>query len=745
MRALTLPLLALAILLGSVEAHPATAEMVDASTPSPDCPALSGRVVDSSDRPIADAEVTVGSFAGRTDPDGRFEIGAEAPGPELRVDATGFGPWRRWVTCAERDEDLRIVLEPRELLRGRLLGADDTPVEKATLLLESSPQPGQLRRTPIQLELREGGFRAVLPAPGAYDVSFLVPGWRRLLAGNHFVSPATEIDLGSLVLDPGAVIEASFFDRETAAPVAGVRAEVLAAGHGRFWFLARGESFRGASGATGELRLGGLPAGRYALRYAAPGGQQGQRMVSLAEGERVDFGATWVGAGTDLVGRLSFRDGTPARGQVVELHDPAAEITVSFAETVSDQEGRFRIAALEPGEYLLRVGKKALLHSALVEVAPRAGELEIELASVRVRGRATRDGAPLADALLILEHTQDRSASRQKLVVVEGEGNRSRRSVFGAGSTRCEVTTGAAGELTCGAILPGEVEVTWVANLSEVVRRIAVPDAEAAQFEIDFGGAELEGVVLAPPGSSTDGATATALDLDGRSVARSLVEEGGRFTLRQLPEQPLRLQVQVPGGARGETGPVRPSEVAGPQFVELVEAARRDVEVTLRGSEEYGTPEPELVALLPSGLLVTGAALLGGSGVLRDLAPGSYWLAWSDPLYGAGTRSLEVTAGSSPLRMTVPLEGAGSLAVACDAIRHAGVPVLAIRVSTLERGDVSAFLPGVVPGLRFSESCRLELGRLTAGRYELELEVPGERSRRSFSIRAGDELTLRFP
>lgn len=686
-----------------------------------------------------------GGFVVQSANDGTFRVDRFEPEVEVRIDALGFAPWHRKVPCAERSGIARIILEPAELLRGRLLRDDGAALTEAEVHLEWGPDDGSLRRSTLELELVDGSFRFVLPAPGSYRVSVSAPGLQRLELGEWHLAAGTEVDSGNWVLDSGAAVEGRFLDRETGAPVGGARVEVVPVG--RAWIAAalRGEGHRAASDAEGVFSVSGLEPGRYAVTYSVPKGQRGLRIVTLTRRERLDLGSIWTDAGVALEGRVLQRDGVPVAAVMVHLYDVAAEMLDPFAEAITAPDGSFRIPALAVGEYLLRIGAPGVQYSALHQATRPTASREIVLSGVRLRGRALREGLPMGGATLVLEANEDRSKSRQKVVVEDRREGASSRRLLGAGTTRCEVTTSASGEFSCDGVLPGTVSATFLEGRAELHRFLEVPDAEEAAFELDFGGTDLAGVVRGSAGAATAAAIVSAIDAQGRPLSRALAGEGGAFALRGLPDQPLRIEAKDFSGGRAEQGPVSPREVGGPIVLDLAQGSERDVEVELRGSDEHGRPQPELVLLGPSGELVEGAMVRGTRAQLRGVQPGTYWLAWDDSIYGAGSRPLTLDAGGKTARVSLTLEPGGALLLECDALRHAGAPIRALRVLTKEGGDVTPFLTGVVPGLRFSEDCRLVLGRLSAGRYEIEVEAGEEQSRRAFSLRDGDEMALRFP
>lgn len=602
-----------------------------------------------------------------------------------------------------------------------------------------------MRRSTVAAELVDGLFRVRLPAASSYRVTVSAEGLQRLDLGEWTVTSRAEVDAGTWVLDAGAQVVGTFLDRETGTPVADV--QLAAQPVGRAWIGAtlRGEAHSAASDVEGGFTLPGLEPGRYAITYAAPKGQRGLRLATIHRREKLDLGVVWVDGGGAIEGRVLERDGSPVASAPVRLHDAAAEMLDPFAETVTASDGTFRLAGLEPAEYLLRVGSPAVAYSALEEAARKPRLREIVLSVVRLRGRALRNGQPLEGVSLVIEGAWDLSRARQKVVVEDRrEGARARR-LIGAGAARCDVVTSFGGEFSCVGLAPGPVSATLLAERAEVVRFLDVPDAEEAVFDLEFGGTDLSGVALRATGEGDGHLIVAARDDGGKRWARALAGQNGDFLLPGLPDMPLRIQVEAAARLRAELGPLLPREAVPPIVLDLHPRPERGLEIELRGAADLGSPQPELVLLDGAGELVQGSLVVGERARFRGVPAGSYWLAWDDPVYGAGMRSLTLDPGRESLRSPLVLEPGGEVRVECDATRYAGRPIRSIRVLTRDGLDLSPFLSGVVPGLRFSEDCRLVLGRLGSGRYEIELGVGEEISRRSVAVREGDGATLRFP
>jgi hypothetical protein len=744
-----LPRLALLLLLGGLALSGmsvAAASDLATAADTP-CPVWQGVVVDPDGVGIRGATVAAGERAVESDPRGRFALAGVGGSEEIRIDALGYAPWRAAVPCAERAELARILLEPAELLRGRLLREDGSPVTRAMLHLEWAPERGRVATRNLEIDAPDGLFRVVLPEAARYRASVSADGLQRIDLGEWVVAPRTEVDTGVTLMDPGAVVTASFVDAETGAPATGTVLQASLFGLAGAAADLRREVHRESADADGAVSVAGLSPGRYALAYRGPLGERGLRLLTLRRNERVDLGELRVGTGSELLGRVLGPDGSPVAGATIRLFDPAAELFDPFAEATTDPEGRFRITALAPGEYLVRVLAPSLLHSTLVRVERRPREIEIGLAGVRLRGRALHNGVPLAHAGLVALSANDHSRSRMALVSQRKRPDGSATTkLYQTNPVRCEATTNEAGEFVCGPLLPGVTDVTWHIGEGSVTRRLDLAEGEEAFVELDFEGTDLQGVVTGPGGTTPPAGLVEALTADGLRLGQTTLRSDGTFLLSALPEQPLRVRVNAFADGTAEAASLLPSEAPSPLVLDLRRGPERELAIELRSERGYDLPRPELVLLDPTGGLVSGVMVYGARGDFRPQPQGEYWLAWAESAYGAGIRPLTLDSGSAAKQVQLAPAPGGSVGIECDALDYGGRLIRWLSVRTdPDGGDVTPFLSGVVPGLRFSEECRLALGRLGAGRYVLEIQAGGTTAERGFTVQEGDDLWLRFP
>jgi hypothetical protein len=117
---------------------------------------IRGVVVDSSEQPIADAQILVGRHgesSGRetkTAVDGTFAVNGCKPGKNLlSAEANGFAAATMEIEAAPDSERFRIVLQPGRQLRLRIVDRDGQPMPRASLIFDSRSHAD---RVPAQAE-----------------------------------------------------------------------------------------------------------------------------------------------------------------------------------------------------------------------------------------------------------------------------------------------------------------------------------------------------------------------------------------------------------------------------------------------------------------------------------------------------------------------------------------------------------------------------------------------------------------
>lgn len=259
-----------------------------------------------------------------TGPDGRFVIETLRPGSyELHLSGDRY---LASTLKASVGEPVRLVIQRRPLVRGRVLDAAGAPLRQFSI-----------NRQPYVTE--DGRFEHPLPGKN-------VPGLR-FEAQSHapLLKPITaaegrDLELGELRLTRGRTISGVVVDAQGGAPLAGALVHV--GPEDAAVRLRRGLGEEGVrTDATGRFELHHVPEDRAFALFAAHPDYLGAR-APLTQDARIALQRGGVIEGTVVqVPRGSFRR--------VFVTGPRN------ADAAPDGEGRFRIGGLPPGSYTLRV------------------------------------------------------------------------------------------------------------------------------------------------------------------------------------------------------------------------------------------------------------------------------------------------------------------------------------------------------------------------------------------------------
>ncbi|WP_282436529.1 MFS transporter [Aciditerrimonas ferrireducens] len=218
-------------------------------------------------------------------------------------------------------------------LVGRVVGADGEPIVSASV-------------TVVDPEGREVARQA-----SSDDGSFLLQG---LPAGRHtvvvaasgFASQVSALELGSyratleVALRPSGVLSGSVRDVSATNGKSGVAGALVALVGAEGRVLARTTTDE-----RGGFRFEELAAGDYTVAVTAPARAAAATTVVLAPGETREV-AVALGPAGRLEGRVTFDGGRPLPGAPVRVLDAQGR---ELARSVSDAEGRYRIAEVPPG------------------------------------------------------------------------------------------------------------------------------------------------------------------------------------------------------------------------------------------------------------------------------------------------------------------------------------------------------------------------------------------------------------
>ncbi len=353
---------------------------------------IEGRVVDERGAPVPGALVRAERTwpawfepevrEARAGPDGAFRVGPF----DGRVGLTASGPGRVARHAVGVDftfgppELVELQIVPPEVLRVRVLGPAGA-VAGAAVELRGVGRDEAGRWIPAPRPASgttdASGLAALSVVDGRYEVEVTADGLRPW-SGTH--APGAE-DL-VVRLDRGAALRGVVRGGDGAA-VAGARVRLFAEGTSDVpdrW-----------TDEDGRFAVDGLaPTEEASLDVRAPGYRPYERALRLGAGENV--GDVVLEACTPVTGLVLDEEGEPAVEVQVALDDDASPFDVPLVDALTDDEGRFMLSILPPGETFFVAARQHFwetpwIRSPTVEVRPGA-DVTLRLDSRSFRGVA---------------------------------------------------------------------------------------------------------------------------------------------------------------------------------------------------------------------------------------------------------------------------------------------------------------------------------------------------------------------
>ncbi len=678
-------------------------------------------VQNGADQPVEDAEVTSDSgFRGRTASDGTVTLtGLDANEPaEITISANGFADEKvRFIPpFAERES---VQMQRSFLVKGRLLAADDAPVERALIVVRQ----GDVSRQEI---VSGGSFELPVDAGSDFELSFESPSslvaTRRELAGRA----GETRDLGTIRLASGAVVRGRVVD-SVGAPVRG--AQVWALRHdpgGAVVAWVKGRVIRATSGEDGAFELAGVAAGPVALRIEATGYARAFRRVTAGE-EALDLGSIELVPGSTVTIRLQGQE--PANASI-DLSGESLDVDTLTAPLV---DGFARIRNVPPGEHLARVmrGDATVCERRFRVESGEDGSVECPPPGI-VRGRVLVGGSPAPGGSLVWSRPGPQSSGL--IQTTRSSLGASAQRTYGVGGSIVTTELTPSGTFETDRLLAGAWQVAWASEEGTTPpQSVQIPEGREVQVDVVIEGGSIRGRVVDDSGAAVPGAR--------------IREVGGGLFSMTGPDGAFAIAGVVPGAHRLQAS----HGIRSSRAIEVrVESGTSTPEVTL----EIGEGEANAVAVLVAGedgrprpgafvfLEATGGISIltaDANGVARGSFPaglpamagvvafaGGSWAFAQLPPAGVEGGSREATIRIGPT---------GTLSIVSRTFRGE------VAVGSSRAGDLSWMLARLGGVVAVAPDAPLVIGGLPSGAYEVRAGgtlVP-------VSISAGRTTSVQLP
>ena len=388
-----------------------------------------GRVLGSSDRPLAGARVSLERVEDRpspmarfrrmreglkadaeatTDASGRFVLADLAPGRfVLTVEADGHAATTVpgvEVPADKGDVDLGTVkLAPGSVVEGRVVGPRGEPIDSAEIFaLEGmagmSPDPrwALAGRDPAGVSAADGFFRVTDRAAG--EKVDLVARKEGYGTGRLSGVTAPTVEPVTLTLAPASTVRGRVAD-DDGEPVSGAHVFLMVerAGSG---FAFQSMAGTGDSGDDGRFAIEGVEPGTVRLTVSASGYLPLERSgVEVPAGKDLEGLELVVRAGAAVVGTVFAPDGGPAvsaQVRVVSEEDRGNSIVFFDDGGVTDGDGNYRLGGVPVGEHTIEA-THADYDRGVAGLTVRPGENRLDLRLGGGRQVSGRVVAPLGE------------------------------------------------------------------------------------------------------------------------------------------------------------------------------------------------------------------------------------------------------------------------------------------------------------------------------------------------------------
>ncbi|MCH2106982.1 MAG: carboxypeptidase-like regulatory domain-containing protein, partial [Planctomycetes bacterium] len=334
---------------------------------------ICGRVIDSSNTPIRDAEVIALSYSTgntqcrdfiKTDADGQFCLERLNPGQyTIAVSAKGFRP-ERAQRVATGSTGLVLELSPQASVSGRVVSKlTGEPLVTFTCVLRTAYDNTEVTSpTDIRQDFRSplGEYTLTDIAPGTYVVEATAQGFASSFSQRFTVSQGQSLSGVTIEAGKGGSIKARIVDAD-GNPVKGA----LVSTHDNTWtddaftralgdlFPTNATAKKVRSNKNGRFKIDGLSPENYQLRIQASGHSRFIKTdVLVGEGRDTDLGTIRLVAGGAVSGLVVDQAGQPIVGARVTLRVDGRPVSVfEPRETKSSAGGKYTFSNVPAGNY----------------------------------------------------------------------------------------------------------------------------------------------------------------------------------------------------------------------------------------------------------------------------------------------------------------------------------------------------------------------------------------------------------
>jgi hypothetical protein len=698
---------------------------------------VSGVVTSTSGAPISGARLkTAAGVAVDSDELGRFAAVCSLP-ETLEVRAPGFRSTRVSVSAIPTTQ-LAIRLVPGPTLQGTVTTAGGGVLPELNLQLVRHDEGGwQIQRLAIGVE--RGAFLVDLPGAGPFTLRITAPAYRSYESPRFTAGKAERIDLGEIRLSSGSGIDGRINEARSGAPVAGALVLLLPRGTAGLHRLARQPTAQTVTDEEGHYHIAGQAEGSYELRVRRDGFAETSVEVTLDD-ETLLTKDLHLGHGAEVHGVVSSRGGRPGCGLGLRFSSRSGSSLAPVAQATTGDDGKFSGVQLGGGEYRVEVIADTVLltQELVVPDDEETMELALTIPGTTLHGRVLRDGVPVEGGSLRLAPVGQTEPRMGKLILEMPGGT----EIVGPPDPWQETPVAADGEFMLPEAPTGAVSLVYNSVARGTWRWTRqIPLRDVAYVVLTFEGGRVRGRAIdAQNGAAVGDAMASVWDESGTLAGQAISDTSGLFVIEGLAANWYTLDVSHDGYRRATVGPIE-VERGGGRVAEVRLEPSDSSAISIRLSRASGQPFAfGFVSLISSaGELVRSLSLdETGEREFRDLEPGVYRLAWSDPSVGAGASEPLLLEGGKETVFARRLGVPGELELQCTSASCAQSSIENLVLLTTGGFDLAPLLPGFSSRLRLSAGGRVSLGAVQPGSYLLRLRTGGSIFDRTVTIQPGE-------